>query len=572
MKKFIFIIIILCIALAAAGFWYWQKNPYSKEVLKLEILGSGEASIFQEVEYTVKYKNNGNVRLEEARLIFEFPEYTLLPARNASHSEAGGEEGLSRRQEIGPEELGDIYPGEEKTFRFKGRLFGKEGDIKTAKAWLSYRPKNLQARYESSTTFTTEIKSVPLTFDFDLSSKIEAGRDFKFSLNYYSSLDYPVSNLGIRIEYPSGFEFLGSDPQGLAKTEWEIPLLNQAEGGRVEITGRLSGEVREQKIFKAVLGIWQEDEFILLKEITRGVEINKPLLYVFQRINGQSQYVADAGDLLHYEIFFRNIGEEPFTDLFLAVNLEGRGFDLESVKADLSQFEKGDNSIIWDWRDVPKLRFLGQGEEGKVEFWVNLKDQWEINSPQDKNAVLKNTVLISQVKEEFETKVNSKLAVSQKAYFRGEVFGNSGPIPPKVGETTTYTIVWEAKNYFNDVKNVKVKAVLPLNVRLTGKISPEQESSKFAFDVQSREIIWMVRDNQTMGAATGVLNSAPSISFQVALTPTSGQRGEVSQIIREAIITGEDQWTESSIRGTDSGVDTTLPDDSTVSSSQGVVQ
>jgi hypothetical protein len=560
MKKFIFIIIILCIALGVAGFWYWQRNPYSKEILKLEILGPGEAAIFQEVEYTVKYKNNGNVRLEEPRLIFEFPEYTLL------------EEGLSRRQEIGPEELGDIYPGEEKTFQFKGRLFGKEGDIKTAKAWLSYRPKNLQARYESTTTFTTEIKSVPLTFDFDLSSKIEAGRDFKFSLNYYSSLDYPISNLGIKIEYPSDFEFLGSDPQGLAKTEWEISLLNQAEGGRVEITGRLSGEVKEQKIFKAALGIWQEDEFVLLKEITRGVEITRPRLFVFQRINGQSQYTANPGGLLHYEIFFRNIGEEPFTDLFLVVSLEGRGFNLETVKADLSQFKKGDNSIIWDWRDVPKLRFLGQGEEGKVEFWVNLKDGWEISSPQEKNAVLKNTVLISQIKEEFETKVNSKLAISQRGYFQEEVFGNSGPIPPKVGETTTYTVIWEAKNYFNDVKNVKVKAVLPSNVRLTGKIFPEEESSKFAFDIQSREIIWMVKDDQVMEAGTGVLNPAPNIAFQVALTPTSDQKGKVSPIIKEGIITGEDQWTESFIEGKTSAIDTTLPDDSTVSSGQGIVQ
>jgi len=508
MKKFIFIIIILCIALGAAGFWYWQRNPYSKEILKLEILGSGEAAIFQEVEYTVKYKNNGNVRLEEPRLIFEFPEYTLL------------EEGFSRRQEIGPEELGDIYPGEEKTVQFKGRLFGKEGDIKTAKAWLSYRPKNLQARYESTTTFTTEVKSVPLTFDFDLSSKIEAGRDFKFSLNYYSSLDYPLSNLGIKIEYPSGFEFLGSDPQGLAKTEWEISLLNQAEGGRIEITGRLSGEVKEQKIFKAALGIWKDDEFIVLKEITRGTEITKPQLSVFQHINGQSNYIANPGDMLHYEIFFRNISDEPFQDLFLVLTLDGDGFDLETVKAESGQFQQGDNSIIWDWRSVPKLKFLDQGKEGKVEFWINLKEGW---SSGEKDALLKSSVLISQAKEEFETKVNSKLEISQQASQQGDI----------------YTITWQAKNYLNDVKNIKVKATLPSDVNLFGNVSPESESSKFAFDSGSREIVWMVGDIE---AGTGIFNEAPNISFQVTLT--SGQT-----IISEAIITGEDQWTESFIQG-----------------------
>ena len=507
MRKLIFIIIILAIGLGIAGFWYWQRNPYSKEILKLEILGPAEAKISEEVEYTVKYKNNGNVRLEEPRLIFEFPEHTLL------------EEGFVRRREIGPEELGDIYPGEEKTFKFRGRLFGKEGDLKTVKAWLSYRPKNLQARYESSTTFTTKIRILPITFNFDLPSRIEAGRNFGVSLNYYSSLDYPLSDLAIRVEYPDGFEFIKSTPSGPDKTEWEISLLNKAEGGRIEILGKLSGELGEYKIFKAQLGIWIEGEFVLLKEVTRGLEITEPRLSIFQTINGQTNYIASPGDLLHYEIYFRNIGEEPFKDLFLVTKLNSQAFDTESIRANNAQFEKGDNSIIWDWRNVSKLRFLGQGEEGRVEFWINLKKDWEISSPEEKNALLKNTVLVSKVKEEFENKVNSKLAIEQSA----------------VSENGVYTINWRAKNYFNDVKNIKVKAVLPSNVNLTGEIIPQEQSPKFSFDSQSREIVWMIGD---MEAGEGILTEPPTISFQVQPI------GKIDKIIGEAKITGEDQWTE----------------------------
>ncbi len=511
MRKVIILVIALAAILGIAGYWYWQRNPYSKEILKLEILGPGNASVAREIEYTVKYKNNGDVRLEEPRLIFEFPEYTLL------------EQGVSRRIEIGTEELGDIYPGEEKTFQFKGRLLGRDGEVKTAKAWLSYRVKNLQARYESTTTLNTVIDAVPLTFDFDLASRIEAGRDFKFSLNYFSSLDYPLTNLGIRIEYPDGFEFLTSDPKGLDKTEWEISLLNKAEGGRIEISGNLSGELKEQKMFKAAIGVWQDDEFIILKEITRGVEITRPQLSIFQHINGQSNYTASPGDLLHYEVFFRNISEEPFKDLFLVATLDGDGFDFDTIKSESGQFQTGDNSVIWDWRDVPKLKFLDQGKEGKVEFWINLKDDWAISSLEERNALLKNTILISQVKEEFETKVNSKLEISQQASQQGDI----------------YTITWQAKNYLNDVKNVKVKAILPSEVNLFGNIFPESESSKFAYDSGSREIVWMIGD---MEAGTGILNEAPSISFQVSLA--SGQT-----IINEAVITGEDQWTESFIQG-----------------------
>ncbi len=524
MKKIIFIVIVLSIIVGAAGYWYWQKNPYSRDILKLEILGPENISTAQEITYTVKYKNNGDFRLEDPRLIFEYPEYTLLA------------DGVQRRIEIGPEELGDIYPGEEKTFQFKGRLLGKEGDVKTAKAWVSYYPKNLQAKYESETSLATVINSVPLTFDFDLSSKVESGRDFKFSLNYFSSLDYPLTDLNIKIEYPDGFEFIKSSPSALDRNEWEISLLNRSEGGRIEIWGRLLGELKDQKMFKAILGLWQNDEFITLKEISRGVEITKPQLSIFQQINGETNYIAKPGEVLHYEIFFRNISDNPFQDLFLISSLEGDGFNYDTIKVVGGQFKQGDKSIIWDWRTVSKLKFLSRGEEGKVEFWVDLKDSW------DSGAVLKNSVLVSEIKEEFITKVSSNLKITQRADYNDEVFGNSGSNPPVVGLPTTYTVVWQVNNSLNNVDNVRVKATLPVSVNLTGKIFPQSESSKFAFDSASREIVWIV-GNINQGASS-------NIAFQVSLTPNSSQQGSTATIIGEVRVTGEDQYTEELINNT----------------------
>jgi len=530
MKKIVIIIIILAAAAAVAGYFFWQGNPFSKEILKLEILGPTSISASQEVTYTVKYKNNGDLRLEEARLIFEFPEYTLLS------------DGTSRRIEIGPEEIGDIYPGEEKTFQFKGRLLGKQGDIKTAKAWLSYQPKNLNAKYESETTLNTSINLVPLTFDFDLSSKVEAGRDFKFSINYFSSLDYPLTDLSIKLEYPDGFEYLGSTPSSFDKADWGIPLLNKAEGGRIEVRGRLSGELKDFKIFKATIGVWQNDEFVPLKEISKGTEITKPQLSVFQQINGQSNYIATPGDILHYEIFFRNISDDPFQDLFLVVSLDGEGFDYDTTKVSSGQFKKGDHSIVWDWREVPKLKYLGRGEEGKVEFWIDLKDSWE------NNAVLKTSVLVSEIKEEFETKVNSNLAINQRADYADEIFGNSGTNPPTAGQKTTYTVVWQIGNSFNNVDNVRVRATLPENVKLTGKIFPESESSKFAYDSGSREVVWIVGNIEK--------GNSSNIAFQVGMTPDESQLGQIATIIGQATITGEDQYTETFVNNTAPSVQT----------------
>jgi len=559
MKKFTLVIILLAAIAGVAGLYYYQRNIYSKEILKLEILGPTETELVQEIEYIVKYKNNGNTRLEEPELIFEYPEYSI-PS-----------EGSSQRVTKNAEDFGGaIYPGQEQTFSFKARLLGKEGAVKQAKATLSYRPKNLKARYESSTTFTTLIKKVSLTFDFDLPTKIESGKDFDFKLNYFSNVDYPLSDLRVTVEYPSNFEFIESVPQSLEKTEWDVGLLNKAKGGRISITGKLRGEIGEEKVFQAKLGTWREGEFILLKEIAKGVEITKPSLYVSQQINGNPRYIASPGDSLHYQISFKNLGEDIFTNLFLIVKLEGEAFDFDTLKAPQGTFETGDNSIIFDWKRVSKLQFLDAGEEGEAEFWVGLKDDWPISSSEDKNPEIKTDVYLSQIQEQFVNKVNSKLEIVQKVYFQDEVFGNTGSMPPKAGEGTTYTIMWQARNFYNDVSGVKVKAKLPSNVDLTGNIFPEGGVSNFTFDSESREIVWSVGDLKVSEGIAGT--AAPNLSFQVRLTPYANQVGQTPEIIGEATISGEDQWTGEIIRGTSPAQNTTLPDDPTITGEQSIVQ
>jgi len=554
-RTFSFVLGILVILIITITFLNWRKNIYSKEVLKLEILGPAEVTLGQEVEYIVKYKNNGNFRLESPELVFIPPENSIK------------DEKIFERQILGKDELREeaIYPGEEKSISFKMQLLGKEGEAKLANASLSYQPKNLKARYTSTTSFTTTIKSVPITFEFDLPSKVEVNKDFVFRINYFSNLDFLLTDLRCQIEYPFGFEFVESTPKSLEKIEWAIPVLNKSQGGRIEIEGKLGGEIGEAKIFKAKLGIWKEGEFILLKEAERGVEMTKLSLYLRQEINGNPQYAALPGDWLHYEIYFKNIGDEELNNLSLINKLEGEAFDFQTIKSDLGQVESGDNSVIFDWVRVPKLQYLAPMDEGKVDFWIKVKS----DLGNVKNPVLSNKVFIGQLKEEFSTKISSKLEIAQKGYFEDEIFGNSESLPPKVGEATTYTIIWQVKNYYSDIKNAKVKATLPSQSSLTGKIFPEEMTSKFSFDSQSKEIVWSIGD---LEREIGISKPPLTLAFQISFIPDESQRGRTPEIIGQAEISGEDSWTESEISVTSSAITTALPDDSTMTPEKGIVQ
>ena len=547
MNKFLVILIILFVGY---GFFQWQNNTYSKEILKLEILGPTEADLSQEIEYIVKYKNNGDFRLEEPELVFEAPENSLQDGE------------FFEMQVLNSEKLGGaIYPGEEKNFSFKVRLLGKEGDIKIAKASLSYKPKNLNARYESSSSFSTQIKSASLILGFDLPSNVSSDNNFDFKLNYFSNVDYPLTNLRCQINYPSGFEFVSSSPSALEKTEWTIAVLNKSEGGGIEVTGSLSGNIGEAKIFKAKIGMWKDNRFVVLREIERGVEITEPSLYISQEINGNPQYIASLGELLHYEIFFKNVGEKGLTNLFMVNQFEDSILDFESMNSNNGDYQPGDNSIIFDWNKNPKLQYLSPLEEGKVEFWIRVKD----DLANIKNPIIKNHIFIGQTKQSFTTKVNSKLVVEQKGYFENDIFENSGPTPPEVGEETTYTITWTPKSYYSDVENVKVKALLPSNVELVGEVFPEEEISNFTFDSQTREIVWSVGDLKK-----GVEGS--TIAFQIKLIPNSGQRGSTAILVNQVIITGYDSWTESNLSSSSISINTNLPTSSSTNEDRGIIQ
>lgn len=553
-KKIVISSLILVIILGAAAFWLWRSNIFSREVLKLEVLGPENAKMGEEIEYTVKYKNNGNSVLQEPRLIFELPEHSLT------------EDGKTRFTQ----DLNDIYPGDEDFVKFKARLLGTENDLKVAKAWLSYVPKNLTIRFESDTTFTTKIDSVPITLDFDLSSKAERGKEMQYSLNYFSNVDYPLENLSVKIDSVSGFQIESSEPSSLDSSEWKIPTLEKTQGGRIKVKGRITGETGTTLVFGAKLGMWEDGEFVLIKSATKEVSVTEALLFISQRINGSSNYTASPGEELHYEILFRNISSSPFDNLFLLVRLDGQAIDLSTISSLTGEVRRDDRLIAWDQKQVQELGYLAPQQEGKVEFTLKLKDNWDVAGSEINNVVIKSKVDISQISQEFQTKVNSKVEVLQKGYHREEGgISNSGAVPPRVGEPTTYTIKWEVKNYFNDVKNAKVKAVLPQNVTLTGRISPESESSGFSFDSQSREIIWNVANGNTLLAGTGILGPFFSVVFQVSLAPDSSQRGQPANIIGEATIIAEDLFTGSITQGKTQGINTTLPDDSI---NRGVVQ
>ena len=93
------------------------------------------------------------------------------------------------------------------------------------------------------------MKEVPLDLDMDLSSTVEANKDFHFKINYFSNVDWLLTDLRVNIDYPSGYAFSQSTPKSLDKNEWSVPVLNKNQSGIIDVTGQLSGEFGRRQSF-----------------------------------------------------------------------------------------------------------------------------------------------------------------------------------------------------------------------------------------------------------------------------------------------------------------------------------
>lgn len=555
MSKFFKVLIVFALVLAAVGYGFWRKNIYSKEELKLEIFGPREAALGQEVEYVVKYKNNGDFRLESPSLVFTAPDFSIKDDK------------IFTKEVLDAEKLGGaIYPGEEKSYTFKFRVAGKAGEAKIAKASVSYQPKNLSARYESSTTFTTIMKEAPLDLEMDLSSTVEADKSFHLKINYFSNVDWLLTDLRVSVDYPAGYSFSQSSPKSFDKNEWVIPVLNKNQSGTIDIVGQLSGSLDEGKVFRARIGMWKDGQYMQLREIEKGARIVKPTVALRQTINGDANYTAKPGEWLHYEVYYKNVSDKELYNLVLVDSLEGDLFDLTTIKSETGSFRPGDNSLVFDWKQNSQLAYLPMANEGKVEFWIKLKDDLSrLNRPE-----LANKVMIGPAREDFVTKISSKLELAQKAFYSDEIFGNTGPLPPQAGMATTYTVTWQAKNYYSNVKAAVVRAILPPEAQfVSGKIFPEIQTAGLTYNEATREIVWNIGD---MVAGQGLVSSPLNVSFQIAVSPMNSQIGGTAGIIGQAVIRGSDEWTEAMLESAAPVLDTASLSDPILTENSGIVQ
>lgn len=553
------------VLIGAAIFFLFSVGTFSTthntlKNIALEVEGSEEVVAGKKVSWKVTYKNNNGSKLENALLIFEYPEGAQPVVGEFSKN------GF-RREQRDLKTIPEYGSGEEV---FSALLFAPKGATLGGQVKLEYRPEDSSARFAKETPFRSFIRNTLLGINYDIPQGLQAGQEAEIKVRVVSSADTVFRGLALGLEVPGAFELTSASPKQEYEKIWLIGDL--PAGGEFVLT--LKGKIKKSETtetFLAQVGLYDrtKDSWAIFNHSSESFAVSTSLLSVsLDTAQGQlSPGVVQAGSLLQMTVLWRNNMPVSVHNASIAVTFEGDNFDLRTVDSDLAEYSN--NALRWVPVRVPDLALLDPGDSGRFSFKVQVKDPIVPKTQNDKSFKLKIRARITSEEippgfegvdiageAEREYKIASRPKFSQKVYYYDTRLKNTGPLPPKVGEETSYSVVWSVLNTVNNLEGVEIRATLPSYIDWKNIVFPSD--ARVSYKASTGELVWLPGD---IPVGVGYLEPARELVFQVGFTPSLPQVGKVWQLISSASFEAEDSFTATPFDLEAREVTTTLPDD-----------
>lgn len=558
-----FILAFLAVA-AWAGFAVFNKSGGQKGGAKLEITAPQEIASGAEITYLIKYKNLESTALKNIELSVHYPEGFIF----ISSSPQTQNESQTLWQ------LNSLDKGADGQVEIKGRLVGEIDTEKILTATLSYWPENFNSEFQTDQTFTSKITSSVISFEVTGPKQILADQDAEYRIKYKNESGGDLADMRLKITYPEDFVFDSVSPKPEKRNEeerhlgdlWLLNKLAKDETGEIKIKGKLiaSGHQKLTLVIEAEMKGEGDRYFLQQKKefITQVLGQSVSMKLVVNNANDNAS--ANLGDTLNYSLICKNIGDQEISDLIVTAKLNPSSADLldwTSLKDDKGGVVK-DNKITWTKKEIPALAGLLGGAELTLEWQIKLnRNAANGNQLKIDNYAEMAVGKIAGEKAEFTvksnlvtTKINSDVELhSAIRYFDNDnIAVGSGPLPPKVGQTTKYRVYWRIVNTLHELTKVKVTVVLPDYVSWTNKINFAK--GDIAYNPATREIGWnLSRLPLDLKEVSG--------DFEIAFTPTSDHVEKIIILMPSTKLEAVDKETSGAISKSIGSLTTDLADD-----------
>ncbi|MDO8521542.1 MAG: hypothetical protein Q7S52_05500 [bacterium] len=563
------IVVVAALTLLSSGgyLFYQYLNPFAKPSEKnidiaFDIPIGATPGIPTEIALHIT--NNNPVPLEYAALSVLYP--------SGTRSADSPDKDLADEKKI----LGTVGAGEVVAYRTKAIFLGEENAEKEVRAMLEFRFAGISSVFTKTEERPVRMLAAPINLTVIALKEINAGQPLELSVSVLSNTVIPLRDVFVKIEYPLGFAYTGADPKPDFGTNiWRVGTLLPSQKFAIKVRGVLSGEATEEKVFHTSVGVGEDktarDLNTLYSTVLSAVKLSRSFIGIQLSLNGKpaGDVAVPFGARVSGTVDWQNNLNTKIEHAQIEVKLRGVALNRPSIKAENGGFYRSsDDTIFWDERGNDALAVLEAGESGSVAF------SFQPLPPVSGNQLLVNPTITAEVTvrgnrisetgvpEEIKSVMVQNVRVSSDAQFASRAvyyvgpFVNSGPLPPKVEQETTYTVIWSIVNTSNTILNSEVRAVLPVYVKWYGSVSPSKEN--IIYNRNTNEIIWSPGE---IPAGTGIGKPPREVAFQLVLLPSISQVKTAPALITGTTFTGTDAFTNAPLKQEKPDVTTKLSTD-----------
>lgn len=521
------------------------------------------------VEVVVRYHNDETVDIKSATLALVYPNgFTVTETSRTTTDDLKG-----------AFELGTIRSGAVGEIVITGKVVGTVGTELLYSGTLSYRPANYNSDFQTTGSGRVMIGSSIVTLSLDGPANIAPGVDGNWTINYENTSDQELGAMQIEATLPESLTVKKSEPKATdGNNRWRLEKLAAGTKGKITVTGSLDAKSGDSAEFLVTLSLLQtggtaerqaEDSFLT-------AVVDSGLTVVVVANSATESSVIKPGDTLTYSIRLENNHDAEVSDVTVKAEFDGTIFDLPKLQ-DPAKGVLKEGVITWTKANVPDLGLIKAKDNVTITLTVPTVAPTPAKADTDRNPQGTMTVTVSSPNIPSTalkpvvtiTKVQTTMNFSADARYyndQGQAVG-SGPVPPKVGQTTAYRVTWSVITTTNDVTGFAVTAILPNQVLWTGK-NIGRDAGDITFDPVSRTVTWNI--NKVPGG-TGSRYAILTASFEVSITPSADQVGSVVILSEAASATGTDDSTKQSVTATAESLTTDVLNDPTAAGEGKVV-
>lgn len=531
---------------AAYSKFYVDDRSVSADKIDLAISGPVTVRGGEPVEFQLQLTNMNPVPIEKASLEVIYPEGTRIASSII--------EKIPRISKY----VGDLDKNAMVKEIYRAAFLGEVGTEKVIQIVFQFRVSGSTAVFTKKLEHRVLLNSTPISVVVTVPNEANSSQEIESVIKVTNNTTEEVKDILLLVGYPPGFVYSDATPKPEKGNRlWKLGDLKAGAERKITISGAIEGEDGESKAFRVTAGVNLDPDgqkiLVPYSEQIAALSINRSQIGLAIAVNGSNEKTVNiqSGNETNVEVSWVNNTPERIMDAEISVNISGNGLDKKTVSVDEGFYNSSNDMIVLTKRELPALASLEPGASGILKFKflpINL-DTVTVTNPSISVDVLATGRRVNDARNSLpltaevsrNLKVVSTANLSTTVAYSEGLITNYGPIPPRVGEETSYTITFNVVNRGSDIKSVKVKTTLPPYVKWGSVTLPASEN--IAYDEKSGQVVWSA--GTIKAGSPGA--EGRSVSFKVVFKPSLSQLGAIPALTGQIDLSAQDSFTGSAL-------------------------